>query len=506
MCKTMKNAAWLCLAVLTCFLLFGAVRADADDQIISQVDLTVTVPEAGKTPVYQIGCTGQHVHVRQTAGTAAVSGVTWSVFNEEDQERQVIAPEEPVIAGARYWVGFALEPDPGWAFQVSAMVSVTVNGDPAANVTVSEGSLYVEHSFPVAPIILSSPEDQYAVAPWYMNPDPDPAVFKATVASRYEPYDIWYYSDDNGETWLWLGESTGLVKKGPGVFEASLSVNGEEDLDGRLYKCRIMFGANELFTEPAKLTVSYEPLITEGPEDRTVTAGETVSFTVSVTGDDDFRYQWYFKAAGSSVWKPVQAASGKTWKYELTAETRHNGYQYRCEVCRGGIPLFTSVSDIATLTVKPSVFTKQPTDQFSVKTDSQHPDPIPAVFSVQVSASSGVTYRWQALPEGGSTWKNCVNGKGGVSGCTTKNLKVVGDDDNRGTRYRCGVTIDGVKHYSASALLTVYAYPWITTGPEPVTAAVGQTVSFTVVIAGSDEEEFLYQWYYNPPQPPSGSR
>jgi hypothetical protein len=58
-------------------------------------------------------------------------------------------------------------------------------------------------------------------------------------------------------------------------------------------------------------------------------------------------YQWQYKKPGGS-WTSV-SKNGKAATYTLTAQERHNGYQYRCKVTN---EVGATISSYVTLTVK----------------------------------------------------------------------------------------------------------------------------------------------------------
>ena len=72
----------------------------------------------------------------------------------------------------------------------------------------------------------------------------------------------------------------------------------------------------------------------------------TFKTAASETG---LKYQWFFKSSAKAGWRPVQAESGKTAAYTLTAQARHNGYQYRCRITNAAGSTYTKT---VTLTVK----------------------------------------------------------------------------------------------------------------------------------------------------------
>ncbi len=77
----------------------------------------------------------------------------------------------------------------------------------------------------------------------------------------------------------------------------------------------------------------------------TVNEGETATFKVTASGATG--YQWYVSKDGGATWSKVLNNSTSA-TYTLTAQARHNGYKYYCEVTNGGTSV---VSNVVTLTV-----------------------------------------------------------------------------------------------------------------------------------------------------------
>ncbi|MBQ4424362.1 MAG: leucine-rich repeat protein [Lachnospiraceae bacterium] len=219
--------------------------------------------------------------------------------------------------------------------------------------------------------------------------------------------------------------------------------------------------------------------ITKHPQDLTVVAGDTASFTVEAEGNG-LTYQWYYKSSASADWAAVSAASGKTATYSLTAAARHNGYQYRCEVT-DGIGIVTS--DAATLTVisKPTI-TTQPTSA-TVAEGAK------ATFKI-VASGDGLNYQWYYQKPGATTW-TAVSSNG-----TSAKYTLTTAARHNGYSYKCVVTNEAGSVTSDIAVLTVIAKPTITTQPKSVTVAEGAKATFKVVASG---DGLSYQWYYQKP-------
>ena len=165
----------------------------------------------------------------------------------------------------------------------------------------------------------------------------------ATGAESYQ----WQYKIPGG-SWKSVSAASGKT--------ANYSLTAQARHNGYLYRCKVKNAAGTTISEVVTLTVQSKPTITTQPKAVSVTAGKTAKFTVTATGADS--YQWQYKKPGGS-WTSVSAASGKTATYSLTAQAKHNGYQYRCKVKNAA---GTTISSAVALTVsagKP-VITTQP--------------------------------------------------------------------------------------------------------------------------------------------------
>ena len=157
----------------------------------------------------------------------------------------------------------------------------------------------------------------------------------ATGATSYQ----WYYRTSTSGSWTAVAASSGKT--------ATYSLTAEARHNGYQYRCLVSNATNSVYTNTVTLTVNGKPVITTQPTSKTVTAGATAQFKVAATGAAS--YQWYYRTSTSGSWTAVAASSGKTSTYSLTAETRHNGYQYRCLVKNAVGSVYTNT---VTLTVR----------------------------------------------------------------------------------------------------------------------------------------------------------
>ncbi len=129
--------------------------------------------------------------------------------------------------------------------------------------------------------------------------------------------------------------------------------------------------------------------------------------------------------------------------------------------------------------------TAQPADVYAVA------DSTATVSFTVVATGSDLTYQWQYLSSGATTWHNCTPVTS--TGCYTDTVSLKALVTRDGSQYRCVVTNgDGETLTSDAATLSMFG---IVTDPEDVYTVADSTayVSFTVEAVGND---LTYQWQY----------
>ncbi len=123
---------------------------------------------------------------------------------------------------------------------------------------------------------------------------------------------------------------------------SSLNGNGKLTNNGTI----IVEKGGALTGEPGGKVV-YAPTIVTPPADKSVTEGETATFTVEATGTD-LSYQWQKSTDNGNSWTNIDSANAAEYTTGKTTMDM-NGYQYRC-VVKNSIDEVTS--NTATLTVQ----------------------------------------------------------------------------------------------------------------------------------------------------------
>jgi hypothetical protein len=233
--------------------------------------------------------------------------------------------------------------------------------------------------------------------------------------------------------------------------------------------CAGLVGQPSSSTPPA----ATAPSITTQPASRTVTIGQTTSFSVVAAGTAPLNYQWNRNGVAISG----AISSGYTTP---AATSSDNGAQFTVMVknTAGSVTSNAAALTVTTLAVPPSI-TTQPASQ-TVLTGQA------ASFSVLAAGTAPLNYQWN---------RNGVVVSGAISSSYTT-LATTSSDN--GAQFTVLVSNSAGSVTSSAATLTVNAAavaPSITTQPKSQTVTAGQTASFSVAAAGT--APLAYQWRKN---------
>ena len=318
------------------------------------------------------------------------------------------------------------------------------------------------------PVVITQPEDLYLHDDDIVKLNAETLKGKVTwfdwvrVNEYGHPQGLLYHYTSDGIAWYYL--------------------HADSYMDGNEYYCvfsnsrRGTTGdTRSIETRHAILHVASKFAITGQPQDVTIEAGKTATFTVVATGDD-LTYQWQKNVNGT--WTNLSGKTAST--LSIPATMADDGSEYRC-VIKDAISDkqpsgYTLTSDSAALTVVPApAITGDPQN---VTTEAGKD----ATFTVQATGT-GLTYQWQQ--QAGSGWTD-------LPGETKPTLTVSATPENNGIAYRCRVTNGyGTTVDSQPATLTVLGAPAITGQPESITVTEGENAGFTVVATG---DGLKYQW------------
>ena len=212
------------------------------------------------------------------------------------------------------------------------------------------------------------------------------------------------------------------------------------------------------------------PTITTQPQNQSVTAGATATFTVVASGTAPLSYQWSKNGAA------IAGATGASYTTPATV-SGDNGSTFSVQVSNSA---GSQTSNAATLTVNsPPTITTQPHNQ-TVTLGST------ATFSVAATGTAPLSYRWSK------------NGRA-ISGATSSSYTTPATvSSDNGSTFTVRVTNVAGSQTSSAATLTVTSgtvAPSITTQPQSQTVTVGATATFSVVATGT--APLSYQWSKN---------
>ena len=282
----------------------------------------------------------------------------------------------------------------------------------------------------------------------------------------------WQYKSPGTTSWY----NSGMT----GAKTATLTVQATAARNGQQYRCKVTNDSGAVYSDAATLTVTSSlPVITGQPQSVTTSPGKTVTFTVTATGAD-LTYQWQYQAPGTTKWYNSGMTGAKTATLTVEATAARNGQQYRCVVKNANGSVESGAAKLTVLS-KPAI-TAQPQSVAAAYGDAVR-------FTVQATGGS-LTYQWQYKSPGSSAWKDS-----GMTGNKTATLRVTAEKARNGQQYRCVIKNAVGQVISDPATLTTaeQAVPLIMVQPTNKTAAVGDTVKFTVQATGGN---LTYQWQF----------
>ena len=251
-----------------------------------------------------------------------------------------------------------------------------------------------------------------------------------------------------------------------GAESDTYTISAATPADAGVYDVIVTDDVGSVTSNPATLTVNPgQPEITDQPDDVTVCAGGSATFSVTATGTGTLSYQWRFNSGD------IPGATSDSYQIDPVDPNDAGTYDVVVTDDCGSV-----ASDPATLTVNPSQpeITDQP-DNVTVCAGSS------AQFCVTATGTGTLSYQWR---------------KGGVDlgGETAACLTIDPVDPNDAGTYDAVVTDDCGSVTSDPATLTVNpGQPIITDPPEDASACDGGDALFTISATGTGT--LHYQWY-----------
>jgi len=226
------------------------------------------------------------------------------------------------------------------------------------------------------PAITTQPGNQTVIAS-------QNAVFTIETTGSPAPTYQWQ-SSPNGVTWTNISSAT----------TATLTLNNVTPaMSGNQYRCVATNAAGVANSNAATLTVNSVPAFTTQPQNVTITAGQTATFSITATGSPLPTYQWQSSPDGITWTNISGVASATSATLTLTSvTTAMSGTQYRCVVTNS---VTSTTSNPVTLTVNaappantaPTIIT-QPVSQTVTAGQT-------LTFIAEASGNPTPTYQWQ---------------------------------------------------------------------------------------------------------------
>jgi hypothetical protein len=222
-------------------------------------------------------------------------------------------------------------------------------------------------------------------------------------------------------------------------------------------------------TRPARVTVTTEPIISEGPVDRSVREGEHVTFSVRVTGGGSIRYQWRKDGVD------IPGATLPLYTIASASPTDVGTY----EVVVTGTACTTTaavvVSERAVLALDaPLGIVAEPAGRTACPGG-------PAWFAVNATGSS-LRYQWR---KDGTP----------IAGATAPLYRIAAVTAADAGSYDVVITdADGGSITSAGAVLAVTTPIAITSNPADLVVCAGESATITVAATG---DGLTYQWLHD---------
>ena len=236
-------------------------------------------------------------------------------------------------------------------------------------------------------------------------------------------------------------------------------------------------------SEPSEPSGQEDPVetlplaVTAQPQNVTVSAGETATFTVKATGTG-LQYQWYYRKAGAKNWSiwnghttaTTSAAANATW----------NLMKVYCKISDQAGSVISSNSATVSLR-QPLTLLTQPRN-ITVSVGEK------GTFSVSAQGTGKLSYQWYVRKAGaktGTLWKGHTSATTSATANATWNLMKVW----------CVITDEaGQSAQSDAATVTVTQPLTVLSQPKDVTVKPGDTAKFSVSAQGTGE--ISCQWYY----------
>ena len=161
-----------------------------------------------------------------------------------------------------------------------------------------------------APLIVTQPTSQTAAAGAIVT-------LTASASGQPAPTVQWQVSVDGGQTW---SDVVGATSDNYS-FAADASENANE------YRAAFTNAVGSALSSVATLAVSGAPVVTEQPQDQSVAAGQTATFSAAASGNPAPSVQWQVSSNNGASWQPISGAIADTYSFAPTAQQNLSEYE-----------------------------------------------------------------------------------------------------------------------------------------------------------------------------------
>lgn len=229
--------------------------------------------------------------------------------------------------------------------------------------------------------------------------------------------------------------------------------------------------------------------ITQQPTDIAAPIGKTGTATVVATAEGDIRYQWYFKAVNSTVWKASGMTGAKTATISVPVTKARLGQQYKCVLTANGETVESNVIAV----------TKAAASKLSI--DAQPMDIVARLgqrgtATVLASADTGaeLSYQWYFKKPTAASWSVST-----MTGAKTESIVVPVTKARIGQQYKCVITTADGGRIESDVVAVVERQPSVITieaQPDHLYADIGKKGTATVEAFADTGAALSYQWYF----------
>ncbi|MEQ9402859.1 MAG: FG-GAP-like repeat-containing protein [Cyclobacteriaceae bacterium] len=284
--------------------------------------------------------------------------------------------------------------------------------------------------------------------------DGDPDL---VAISRNDDKVVWYENRlDELSADFSIEITVGLTADGPVQVEV-----GDMDNDGDLDVIALSDNDDELIWFENLLTgVCTTPTIDSQPVSQSVDKGESVTFSVTASGQN-LTYQW--QKDGNDI------SNATNPEYTITTSDKQDEGIFRCSISNACGTLITD--DVTLLVCDPVIITNQSAGMVNLCEGQNH------TFSITDQGDAVITYEWSrddvVIPGASDSFYELTN----IGSSDAGTYKVTASND-------CGVG-------SALFQLEIQQTPVITIQPINQTVTKGENVTFTIQATG---QNLTYQW------------